>query len=314
MNCPKCGNFLPQGAPFCPLCNEPISPAVYNGYAQPPQGYAQQPYDPSQAGYADFQQGYQQYPPQPNYPQGFQPIYGGYSTPKDSASSLFLASVLRLPGMFADAFRNPGAVLQGIMERRDFFTAPVIAGLALLLSFLCGILATPRMISVLLNFLGLFFGQGLASPDGINRLAGSIGVSIGGMAVLCQLLAILLPLAVMLVYLCAVCKIRFSPELACGLITLLTMPTIPASLLLMLTSLFSSFLPFLFIVAGMTISYIFMGNLVSFITGKPESELTLVKIIMILLSMALTFAAIALVTSLLSDAIFASILTRLGIL
>ena len=44
MNCPKCGTPIPQGAAFCPVCNEPLSayvqPGYMPGYAQGmPQGY-----------------------------------------------------------------------------------------------------------------------------------------------------------------------------------------------------------------------------------------------------------------------------------
>lgn len=46
MNCPKCGTLIPQGAAFCPVCNEPVSayvqPGYMPGYAQGmPQGYPQ---------------------------------------------------------------------------------------------------------------------------------------------------------------------------------------------------------------------------------------------------------------------------------
>ena len=46
MNCPKCGTPIPQGAAFCPVCNEPVSayvqPGYMPGYAQGmPQGYPQ---------------------------------------------------------------------------------------------------------------------------------------------------------------------------------------------------------------------------------------------------------------------------------
>lgn len=38
MNCPKCGTPIPQGAAFCPVCNEPLSAYVQPGYMP---GYAQ---------------------------------------------------------------------------------------------------------------------------------------------------------------------------------------------------------------------------------------------------------------------------------
>ena len=46
MNCPKCGTLIPQGAAFCPVCNEPVSayvqPGYMPGYTQGmPQNYSQ---------------------------------------------------------------------------------------------------------------------------------------------------------------------------------------------------------------------------------------------------------------------------------
>ena len=54
MNCPKCGTPIPQGAAFCPVCNEPLAAYVQPGYMPGyPQGAAQ-PY---------AQQGMQPQPP-----------------------------------------------------------------------------------------------------------------------------------------------------------------------------------------------------------------------------------------------------------
>ena len=108
MNCPKCGTPIPQGAAFCPVCNEPLSayvqPGYMPGYAQGmPQGYpppgpgvgvqppmsgaqgmqpppaAQQPYmGAQQQPYPQqqnlYRQSYAQYQ-QGTYPPGFQQPY-----------------------------------------------------------------------------------------------------------------------------------------------------------------------------------------------------------------------------------------------
>lgn len=108
MNCPKCGTLIPQGAAFCPVCNEPLSayvqPGYMPGYAQGmPQGYpppgpgvgvqppmsgaqgmqpppaAQQPYmGAQQQPYPQqqnlYRQSYAQYQ-QGTYPPGFQQPY-----------------------------------------------------------------------------------------------------------------------------------------------------------------------------------------------------------------------------------------------
>jgi len=373
MNCTKCGGFLPQGAQFCNICNEPVSQLGYVPYASasaPQQGYTPNTsgytpnttgyppnstsYTPNTAGYtpvyapgydpmqaqggqplqggsqgqgtpssqgfsgqsappSGFQQSYAQYGTQQStYPQGYQPIYGGYHpTPAQRDPGQFLAAISQLPRMFLDSFRDPGAVLRGMMERRDRYAPPVVCGLALLMAFFCGMAATRALVTVFINAATLIlpFGNELARADGINRIAGNISAAVGGIAVLCQLIAMVFPLAVMLVYLCAVCKVRFSFELLFGLITLLTMPTLPISVFTLVASLFSPLLPPLFVIAGMVISYVFMGSLTARVTGKTDDDLVLVKIVMILLSLTLTLVFVALAAGLLSEGITATIMS-----
>jgi len=339
MNCPKCGSLLPQGAQFCNICNEPVSQPGYIPYAPTQQGYPNTPgyppvygpgFDPMQAqsgqpvqGYAGqpapssgFQQNYAQYAnQQTNYPQGYQPIYGGYHPAQNQREpGQFLAALTQIPRTFVGSFRDPGAALRDMMERRDKYAPPVVCGLALLLAFFCGMAATRALVTVFVNFAANLqqYGNELARADGINRIAGSVRAAVGGIAVLGQLLAMIFPLAVMLVYLCAVCKVRFSMDLFLGLITLLTMPTLPASVFTLVSSLFSPILPLLFMAAGMVIAYVFMGSLTARVTGKPDGELVRVKVIMILLSMVLTFAFIALVVGLLSGGVVTTILSYIN--
>ena len=334
MNCPKCGNPLQPNAQFCNLCNEPIAQPGYHAYEPSAQGGYSQGYAPQNyqqpTGY-DASQNYvpaHGYPPQ-GYPQGYGgyeapprqngqaqvPMYGGYAAPPARNDfNAILSAVSHLPRMLMDSFRSPGAVLQGMVERRDLYTAPVVVLFTLLLSFLCATVATRGGISLFLTWVTSISRQTLASRDGINSLASTLSVPVGGIAALCQLLAILIPLAVTLVYLCAGRKVRFSWELLCGLTTVLTLPTIPGSLLCMVLSLLSPELALLPILSCMVISYTFMGSLAAYTTGREESGLVGVKIIMTLISLLLTLLLLALVINLLSSGIFHVMLVRLGLL
>jgi hypothetical protein len=289
------------------------------GYAQVATGYgAAQPMQPPAVGGAQapgqpsypqgFQQGYAQYgDQQPNYPKGFQPIFGGYNPAQGQREpSAFVTAVTRLPGMFKDAFRDPGAVLQGMMERHDVYTLPVVSAAALLLAFLGGITATRGLVMMLVGFVetATGVGAGLASADGVNRIAGIVSLSFGGIAALCQLLAMGIPLAVTLVYLCVMRKVRFSFGLLAALLTVLTMPTLPAALLTLLTSLFSPVVPLLFMSAGMAASYVFMGSLTAKVTGRTDVGPVSARLVIILVSMLLTFFFIALMLGLTSGGLF----------
>ncbi len=267
-------------------------PQQGQGYTQPQQGYDQQGQG-YPAGYqSSYQQSYAQYTSQ-NYPQGYQqPTYGGYyaaqPTPRRETGA-FLSAIAQIPRMALDAFRDPGAVLQGVMERRDVYTAPVIAALTLLFTFLCAMVVTRSLVGVIFSGLASagapLAGDTASLNQGVSYIAGKIGPSLGGVAALCQLFAIAFPTAVALVYLCAICKLRFSLELLCGLVAITTLPTLAVALLSMAGSLLHPVLPLILILFGMVVSYVFMGALLGRMTGLPENQMVLVKILCIAISL-----------------------------
>lgn len=329
MNCPKCGSLLPPGAQFCNVCNEPLAPSGYQPYgqqapygqgvqppqapygqgaqpAQPPQGYScptpAQGYPAPACTYPGYQPSYEQRYAQYQAPQGYPQGYGGYygEVPQPRGSQAFFAAQLQLPGMLRDSFRDPGCVLQGIMERRNWYPTPVVAGLTLLFTFLCGLFFATGMVRLFFGFYTAVTGNALASDatslsQGVSYVSSKIGASIGGIAVLCQVFAMLLPLAVMLVYLCPVSKMRFSWELAYGCFTVTTLPTVAVSLLALLASLVMPILAALVALLGTVVSYVFMGSLLGRVTGKPEPALAVPKILCVCLSLLLTLLFIVLV-------------------
>ncbi len=340
MNCPKCGSLLPAGAQFCNVCNEPLVGSGYAPYGQPytnqpTQAYGAQPpaqgypraYDPN-AGYPGQQPGQAPGYPQQSFQQSYaqynntnyQGNYGAYygTPPKRREPNAFLTAQLQLPSMLRDSFRDPGSVLQAMMERRDFYTPPVVAGLVLLLSFLCGMLLASGLVrsffAVFTNLTGMTLASDAASfTQGVNAVASQVGASIGGIMALCQLFAMLMPLAVLMVYLCSVCKVRFSLELLCGCLTVLSLPSLAAGLLSLLLSLVTPLPVVALALFAMVVSYVFFGNLLGRVTGKQESTLVLPKVLCICLSLLLTLVFWALVGGTLMNGVVLSILGSLRI-
>jgi len=161
------------------------------------------------------------------------------------------------------------------MERNDVYSGGVIAGLSLLLTFLAAILVTRSAISAVFAGLSSFTGTALAGDaasmnQGINYIAGKMAASVGGIAAMCQLFALVFPAAVGLVYLCAIRKVRFSFLLTSNLVALTTLPTIAAALLCMVTSLISPYIGMVMILIGEVASYVILCTLIGRITGIPD--------------------------------------------
>ena len=337
MNCPNCGAVLPQGTQSCPACGTMLmgtqgfdgyaqgydsgaytsgfDPTAYNqrGYAQnyqPPtygqSGYSQG-YDTGAYGQAGYQQGFDtgSYPRQPpqqtfsNYPQGYQPAYGHYQAGTGERGA-FVTTLGYLPRVVTGMFRNPGETLQGMIERNDMYTGSVVAGLALLLTFLAGMLMTGSAISMVLNGLSSLTGLALAGDtasmnQGISYIAGKIAAPLGGIAALCEVFSVVFPAAVALVYLCVLRKVRFSFVLLSNLVALVTLPSIAASILCMVASLISPFLGLMVLLLGEVVSYLLLITLMAFITGQQEQHSVPMKIAVICASEVLKLLFIQLI-------------------
>ena len=326
MNCPNCGTVLPNGAQSCPACgtfipgvqdynafstqspySQGFDPTAFSGAGTPPaQGYPQGGYAPgaypqaggySQNGYPqDYgQNGYPQgFDPMAygytqngfdGYPQGYQPVYGRYNSPMGDRGA-FLGALSNLPRVLAGLFRDPGETLQGMMERNDLYTGSVVAGLSLLLTFLCAMTATHSVVSAALPGLSSLLGTPLAGDatsmsQGVNYIAGKMAASVGGIAAFCQLIALVFPAVVTLVYLCVIRKVRFSFLLASNLVALMTLPSIAAAVLCMLGSLISPYVGLVPVFVGVIASDVLLCTLVARITGIPEQQSAPVKIALV---------------------------------
>ena len=358
MNCPKCGTLIPQGAAFCPVCNEPVSAYVQPGYMpgyaqgmlhgypqpgpgagmqpppangaqgmQPPpvngaqgmqqqpaaqyMGAQQQPY-PQQSlyrqSYAQYQQG--------TYPPGFQQPYS-YGQPVAREANPLLTALSALPRTFLDSFTRPQEVLRGMLEKRDLLTGPIVAGLTLLLTFLCGMVVMRSFVGVLLSAISTLTGVSLASDaasmnQGVSYIAGRIAPSVGGAAVVCQLIGMAVPALVFMVYLCGVAKVHFSWELLLGFVGVTTLPTAAVALLAMVLSLLSPWLALLVALCGMAVSYTQACGLLSAVTGRTDAQLLPAKMLLVALALALTLIVGGMVGGLLMRGVLQRVMVLLN--
>ena len=266
MKCAVCGQELPQGAAVCPSCQTPAQNPVY------------------QQSYAQYQQG--------TYPTAYQPAYT-YTGEKPAEDNSFLTVLAELPRSFLNCFTSPGEVLRGMVERREYYTGPVVAAVVLLLTFLGGMVVMRGFIGVLFSIISGFTGVQMAASSasmnqGISYIAGRVAPSVGGIAALCQLICMLVPALIFMVYICVVCKVMFSWELALGFMGVTSLPTVASALLVMASALLSPWLALILMVCGAVISYVQACSMLSLITGRSEQQLLSGKLICVCVSIALS--------------------------
>ncbi len=256
MNCAACGQPLPQGAAVCPVCHTPVQQPAY-------------------------QQSYARYQPNP-YP---------YSQPPEKES--FWTVIGDLPRAFVNSFTQPGDTLRRMVERRDLYSCPIVAAVVLLLAFLGGVVVMRGFVGELFAIISALSGVQLAGTDasmnqGISYIAGRVAPSVGGIAALCQLISMLVPTLVFILYICVFCKIMFSWELALGFLTVTSLPTAAVALLAMAASLISPWIALVIMVCGSAISYTQACAMLSLITGRSEQAVFGGKLICTGISLAVT--------------------------
>lgn len=341
MNCPICNAGLGYAPQQWAQNTQSYQPVYQQGYQQdfaPQQNWQQQSAQPPMGnGYADYtgrmqpvqpQQNYmqqsapaQQYATQgyqqqayPGYQQGYPQNYG-YQQP--AQPNPLMTILTELPRTFAGSFTNPGEVLRSLVERGDLFTCPIVVGVVLVVVFLGGMAAMRGVVSVLFGAIASLTGISLASNDasmqqGINYIAGQVAPAVGGIAVLCQLIAIAVPVLVVLIYLCGVCKLPFSWHVTLGMVTVTTMPTVAFALLSMLLSFVSPWLCLLMMITGIVVAYLQLGNMITTITGAPETQLLPAKMICFPIAIVLTLVALWFVGGNLMGNVFQHMLSLLG--
>jgi len=290
MNCAACGQPIPQGAAACPACHTPVQQPVY------------------QQSYAQYQQG--------SYPPGYQQPYAYGQQPVHEENG-FLTILADLPRAFVNSFTRPGDVLRQMVERRDLYSCPVTSAVVLLLSFLGGMVVMRGFVGVLFSMISALSGVSMAASEaamnqGISYIAGRVAPSVGGIAVVCQLISMLVPAIVFLVYICVICKVMFSWELALGFMAVTSMNTVVVSLAAMALSLLSPWLALIVMAAGSAVSYTQACAMLGLITARPDGQLVSAKLALTAISLVVTLLTAGGVCGLLLSGVVQHILRLLS--
>lgn len=300
MICAHCGQMIPQGSAVCPVCGAPANAC-----------YGQQPMAQPNV----YQQSYMQYQ-QASYPTGYQQAYQ-YDMSMSRPDNSLLTRLSELPRAFLDSFVQPGEVLRAMVERRDVVSGLIVAVLVLALSFVGGMVIVRSLIGVLFSVVSALTGVSMAGSaasmnQGISYIAGRIGPAVGGVAALGQFICMLAPAVVFMVYICGVCKVAFSWELALGFVAVTSMNTVAASLLAMALSLLSPWLALLVLACGTSISYVKANSMLSLITARPDAQLLRAKMALTLLSLLLSLTVSGVTGGLLMGGVMRRVLALLS--
>lgn len=291
MNCAGCGNVLPQGAQVCPYCGTPV-----NAYAQMNNVYQQS--------YVQYQQG--------SYPPGYQTPYGYGQSPAREEHD-FLHSLSGLPRAFVDSFSNPGEVLHSMVEKRDWFAGPIVTVIVLLMVFLSSMVIMRGLVDVLLSAVAALLGSNIAgASQSASYIAGRIGPAVGGVAALCQLISIVIPTVVFMVYICLICRVTFSWELCLGFAAVTSLNTVAVSLAAMALSLLSPWLALIVMLCGMAVSYTQACGMLGMITARADVQLMRAKLILTVTSILLTLVTNGVVGGLLMSGVMRRVIGLLS--
>lgn len=306
MNCPNCGNMVQNGVPFCPFCNTPLT----QSYPQQPYGYQQPGGSPGGYPAGGYPQQYGQNP----YPTAYsQPMQYGQQSQKDS----FLVSLSELPRQFLQSFRAPSEVLLNLVEKNDPITSAVVCGVVLLFTFFAGMAMSHGAVRAVVEQFSKLAGMSLSgvtgsASQGINLIAERISASVGGIAVLCQLLFMLIPILVLCVYLNLINKNPFSLNALLSLITVASFPSAAAAVLCMVFSFISPFVSLLVVVCAIAFSYLQLGNMLDYITGLGEDKMFVPKAACLCISLLVTLLVAVLIGGNLLGNVFTSVLRMLS--
>ena len=294
MRCTHCGSIIPPGVPQCPICGAYPDGAQaqedYRTYQPYPKTDYQQGVPPTgrEFGYgaADPESQPQQYATPAfhtyrkqvftGFPQNRQAEYQGHMRDGFASGGAFSRAVSDLPQVVKGAFINPVGTLQGMIRREDRYTGGILLVLSLLFAFLAGMVLVRGILYALLSMMGGITGQQLAENaaslnQGVGYLAGRVGVSIGGIAALCQLIAAVMPVAVTTVYLCVMRQVRCSFLLLSGLTAITVLPSLAALALASVFSLITPVLSLLSLLFGQVVGYVLLCTMASQIGSiKPQ--------------------------------------------
>ncbi len=287
MRCVNCGNFIPPGQQQCPVCGffanggpGGVAQDGYPCYPQNPQ-YPQYPQNDYQQGVPPSARanGYTREEPPREYAtpafhtyrkqllhglsQDMQPPYQTQSRESFNPGGSFAKILSDLPGVVKGAFTSPMDTLLGMVRREDRFTGGLLALLSMIMAFLTAMVMVRGIFGSLFAITSSVTGLQLAGSaaslkQGVAYLAGRVAVPIGGVAAVCQMISIVIPVAVTMIYLSAKRQIKVSFLLLSGFTAITVLPNLIA---LLLAAVFSMITPYLSIAAllfGVVFSYVML--------------------------------------------------------
>ena len=188
-------------------------------------------------------------------------------------------------------------MLWTLFNRNDVVIGPIVLAVTLVVVFLGAMAAVRGVVSVIFRLITALTGINLANSTAalrksIDYVAGQIAPAVGGIAVLCQIIAIVVPVAVVLLYIYLVHRRRIKWIAALEMITVTTATTIPVALLGMLASMVSPILAVFTMVLGNVIAYLQVGPMLDIVLGGTEQERRNAKMVCIPIAVLLTLALV----------------------
>ena len=281
MRCTHCGSVIPPGIQQCPICGSYIDTREaqedFRVYQEYPKTNYQQGVPPSARAY-DYTR---EEPPKQYATPAFhtyrkQLLHGlqqDMQTPFQTQSresfhsgGSFVKALSDLPGVIKGAFSSPMDTLLGMIRQEDRITGGLVVLVSLLMAFLSAIVMARGVLGSLLSVAGSITGLQLADNtaslhQGVSYMAGKVALPIGGIAVVCQLIAVIVPVAVTMIYLSIMRRVKASFVLLSGFTAIIVLPNLMAMLLAAVLSMITPYLSIVALGFGLVYSYVMLCSM-----------------------------------------------------
>ncbi len=316
MRCTHCGSIIPPGVQRCPICGALVDSAQAQEDFRSHRQYPKTDYRPAVPPVGrDY--GYTADEPADKPRQYATPAFHTYrqqrftglsqnqpaawqGKPRDSYNpgGAFSKALSDLPQVVRGVFSNPTGTLQGMIRREDRYTGVILLFLSLILAFLAGMVlvkgALGTLFSVMSGVTGLqLAGTAASLNQGIAYLAGKVAVPVGGIAVVCQLIAAVMPAAVTMTYLSVMRQVRFSFLLLSGFTAIITLPNLLALALASAFSLITPYLSLFVLLLGQVFSYVLLCTMAAQLANLRPERMVLAQASLVCLSELTKIALIA---------------------
>lgn len=262
MNCPKCGNALISGLQKCVCCGTPITNSEQitgNG-----------DYTSSSAHIRK------------------KPIH--------YVDTVF-SSFGNFPKMLLRSLTDPGELLRELVTTRNYTVSAIVVFLVLVGAFLCGLCCTTGAVGSIFSVLNLMLGPkaNTATPQGISYVAGRVRMACGGTALLCQAIMMVTGAIAYLVYICKICRVQFTWQLAWNFLGVTHITLFPCQLVGIIFSFWTPWILLIMIALSFAVTHIQACSTLALITSIPDKYLFRGKISCVVLALLLSLLVLLLV-------------------